>query len=465
MRNRLRMMILCIVSVDAAMAQTVTTSGGTTNIIPKFSGSTSLVNSAITESNGNVGIGMAGPQERLHLLDQNGIVAGTTNDAAFGSSNAVIQSSYAARTPGTGSALSFAFPANTDGSNPWEQARIVGAPDNNNNGDAHGRMYLQTRTYNGGWVWNNNLLLTSDGSVTLGGSLKLSNGGAAISFSDGSTQATAFNPAGISSPINVIVGSGTSENNIAKFTNGTNGAYTSMTGAGNSSHVPTWSDGSQILEFVPYGTGNGIVSSYTGNLLFQTNGRVNQMAILANGNVGIGTTTPGAKLDVAGNIKLSGGGASISFPDGTTQSTAWNGTLCGGDYAESVDVSGDRKKYEPGDVLVIDPGSEGKFLKSTEPYSTSVMGIYSTKPGLIGRRQGTAKSLDEVPMAMMGIVPTKVSAENGAIHPGDLLVTSSTSGYAMKATDRNRMIGALIGKALGTLESGAGVIEVGVTLQ
>jgi len=68
-------------------------------------------------------------------------------------------------------------------------------------------------------------------------------------------------------------------------------------------------------------------------------------------------------------------------------------------------------------------------------------------------------------MAMVGIVPTKVSAENGAIHRGDLLVTSSTPGYAMKGTDRSRMLGAVIGKAMGTLGSGTGVIEVLVTLQ
>jgi hypothetical protein len=35
----------------------------------------------------------------------------------------------------------------------------------------------------------------------------------------------------------------------------------------------------------------------------------------------------------------------------------------------------------------------------------------------------------------------------------------------MKGTDRSRMLGAVIGKALGTLDSGTGVIEVVVTLQ
>lgn len=49
--------------------------------------------------------------------------------------------------------------------------------------------------------------------------------------------------------------------------------------------------------------------------------------------------------------------------------------------------------------------------------------------------------------------------------PGDLLVTSSTPGYAMKGTDRNRMLGAVVGKALEPLSDGKGVIQVLVTLQ
>lgn len=65
----------------------------------------------------------------------------------------------------------------------------------------------------------------------------------------------------------------------------------------------------------------------------------------------------------------------------------------------------------------------------------------------------------------MGRVPTKVSAENGPIKVGDLLVTSSTMGYAMKGTDRYRMLGAVVGKAMGTLDAGTGTIEVLVSLQ
>ena len=183
------------------------------------------------------------------------------------------------------------------------------------------------------------------------------------------------------------------------------------------------------------------------------------------GNVGIGTTAPAYKLDVAGQIRTSSGG--IVYPDGTMQVTAFIPANCGADYAESVGVSGRREQYGPGDLLVIDPDHAGKFLRSDQAYSTMVAGIYSTRPGFVGRLHPASDpaSKAEVPMAMVGRVPTKVSAENGPIHVGDLLVTSTTMGYAMKGTDRSRMLGAVVGKALGSLDSGKGVIEVLVTLQ
>jgi len=131
-----------------------------------------------------------------------------------------------------------------------------------------------------------------------------------------------------------------------------------------------------------------------------------------------------------------------------------------------VDVAGARNRYEPGDVLVISQGNDADVAKSMEPYSTLVAGIYSTRPGLIGRRSTDQEKLkNQLPMAVVGIVPVKVSAENGPIKRGDLLVTSSTQGYAMKGTDHSRMLGAVVGKALGTLDSGIGVVDVLVSLQ
>jgi hypothetical protein len=187
------------------------------------------------------------------------------------------------------------------------------------------------------------------------------------------------------------------------------------------------------------------------------------LVLRSTGNIGIGTASPAFNLDVNGTIHSQLG---IYFAGNSTpQTIPWTGVLCGGDYAEAVDAKGSRKSYEPGDVLVIGDSADGEVQKSGEPYSTMVAGIFATKPGVVGRRESLVKDSAEIPMAMVGIVPTKVTAENGPIHRGDLLVTSSMGGYAMKGTDRTRLVGAVIGKAMGSLDSGDGVIEVLVTLQ
>ncbi len=74
-----------------------------------------------------------------------------------------------------------------------------------------------------------------------------------------------------------------------------------------------------------------------------------------------------------------------------------------------------------------------------------------------------ASEFNEIPMAMVGIVPCKVSAENGPIRPGDLLVTSATPGHAMR--DEDPRVGTVLGKALEALDAGTGSIRVLVTLQ
>jgi hypothetical protein len=56
-------------------------------------------------------------------------------------------------------------------------------------------------------------------------------------------------------------------------------------------------------------------------------------------------------------------------------------------------------------------------------------------------------------------------ASAGPIRPGDLLTTSDTPGYVMKVSDYARAQGAIIGKAMSSLESGQGLILVLVSLQ
>ena len=138
----------------------------------------------------------------------------------------------------------------------------------------------------------------------------------------------------------------------------------------------------------------------------------------------------------------------------------------GADFAEAFSVKGSKSAYAAGDVLVIDHSSARRLARAAKPYSTLVAGIYSTKPGVLATpyKMGEVPK-SHVPLAVVGVVPCKVTAENGAIEAGDLLVTSSKQGYAMKGTDRRKMIGAVLGKALEPLPQGSGVIQVLVTLQ
>lgn len=175
-------------------------------------------------------------------------------------------------------------------------------------------------------------------------------------------------------------------------------------------------------------------------------------------------------------------GDSVKFRVNVDGNVFADGAFTGpADFSEMVKVSSGASNVEPGDVLVIDQYNFRATVKSWQSRSTLVAGIYSTNPGFIGserdwdkpaeqitEEQGTytrdemAAQFNEIPMAVVGIVPCKVSAENGAIRPGDLLVTSSTPGHAMR--DDNPQVGTVIGKALEPFSSGTGIIKVLVTL-
>jgi hypothetical protein len=150
--------------------------------------------------------------------------------------------------------------------------------------------------------------------------------------------------------------------------------------------------------------------------------------------------------------------------DGTVHAPAYEGSP---DFAEEIRPSpADKSSLEPGDVLVAASDTDRSVSRSRKPYSTAVLGVYSTAPGFIGSEHPLeGASSETIPMAIIGIVPCKVSAENGPVRRGDLLTTSRTPGHAMRCADRRRCSGAIVGKALAALDRGRGIIQVLVTLQ
>lgn len=128
-----------------------------------------------------------------------------------------------------------------------------------------------------------------------------------------------------------------------------------------------------------------------------------------------------------------------------------------GDLAERVDIAID-DEVEAGDVVVVDPHSTDTYRRSNSAYSDEVSGVISSNPTIVignGRTEHTAV------MAMVGRVPIKVSDENGAIVRGDLLITATSTGYAMKydpTKDNGGHVAGIVGVALESFASGKGKI-------
>jgi hypothetical protein len=137
----------------------------------------------------------------------------------------------------------------------------------------------------------------------------------------------------------------------------------------------------------------------------------------------------------------------------------------GSDLVEGFEAAG--CPCEPGTVMALDDDGSGRLAPATAPYERRVAGVVSGAGGVApGIRMGQEGRLaGDLPVAIAGRVYVRATDENGAIHPGDLLTTSSRAGYAMRATDPARLTGAILGKAAGALEGGEGLVLTLVNLQ
>ncbi|MEO5929772.1 MAG: collagen-like protein, partial [Candidatus Kapaibacterium sp.] len=288
------------------------------------------------------------------------------------------------------------------------------------------------------------------------GQITLTTSGAAGVYGETNSTAGGAVTAGSSG----VLGTVTSSSNGA-WSAGVRGINNSTTGSGVGVIGYQAGSGFGVYGEAPLGYGTvGRSSGGTGVLADGTGAGSN--ALIASYNGGTASTVAANNCAIFRN-----GGLNVARIDNTGKGYFNGGTQNNGaDVAEAFAVEGERSTYEPGDVLVISTRSDRTVEKSSTPYSTAAVGVYATKPGVLLTDRSFDTSIDDlVPMGVVGVIPTKVSSENGEIHRGDLLVTSSTPGHAMKA-GANPAVGTVIGKALENFEKdGTGIIKVLVNVK
>jgi len=139
--------------------------------------------------------------------------------------------------------------------------------------------------------------------------------------------------------------------------------------------------------------------------------------------------------------------------------------LSNADAAEEFEVADSTQAVE-GTVMVL--CDDGKLQPCTEACDRKVVGVVAGagqyRPGIVLDRQAVPNGRRR-PISIMGKVACRADASFGSIKMGDLLTTSPTTGCAMRVSDPERARGAVIGKALGTLESGEGLVNMLICLQ
>ncbi|SDG29135.1 hypothetical protein SAMN04487996_11757 [Dyadobacter soli] len=241
-----------------------------------------------------------------------------------------------------------------------------------------------------------------------------------------------------------------------------NGVTANAGGTGDGVEATCDGSGNAMFGWIPnFGTGKaGRFSNFNSSngqptLYVTTNGTGNNLLINHTGPSGSLAVFQSGGTNMA-RINKAGRGF---FNDGTQ-----NG---GADIAEAFDVVDATSQYEPGDVLSIATSKDRTIEKSAGAYSSLVLGVYATKPGVLLTEENIDSELTgKVPMGVVGVIPTKVCTEGGAIQRGDLLVTSSIPGVAMKADPAKIQTGQALGKALQNFDGeGTGKINVFVNVK
>jgi hypothetical protein len=392
------------------------TGTGTTNYLPKFTGTSAIGNSAIYDNSGNIGIGTT---SAFYPLVVNGIVAinGSNELLLFdvgnaGSSNLrCISGSLHISTNATSNAMyiSSGGLVGIGTTSPAARLTVVGAT------TVIGQTNVSARFSDD----NNSTLLIShpsgDNTATITGNINLA---FATGVSGSITEKMKITSAG-----NVGIGTTSPSDTLHLERNGA-GIYNSTR------YTNTSSTANFYVGVGGSGVANGslqnnayIYNAGASALIFGTND-TERMRITSGGNVGIGTTSPADKLTIVGTGSYTG----ISIDTGSTTGGAYiamkqNGVssgFFGGSGAALGDTSTDLAIYAEG-------GKSIRFYANGS--STERMRITTTTPGTMTCVLINKTSADgSYPLQVAGIAGAYAASATG-VGDANYYSTSNTIGY------------------------------------
>jgi hypothetical protein len=220
------------------------------------------------------------------------------------------------------------------------------------------------------------------------------------------------------------------------------------------SHAGVWGNSTNGIAVVGTSTNTWGVSGEN-----TTYGTIGILGSSTDGVVGIVNSVS----QLAGRFENTAAGGTALWANGLAKVKTLQ-ILGGADIVERFET-GDQE-LAPGTVVVIDALHAGELRASVQAYDHRVAGVVSGAGGIApGLQLGQEGVMDgETPVAMSGRVYVRCTTTNGGIRPGDLLTTSEDEGLAMRATDPERSHGAVIGKAMSSLDAGTGLVLVLVNL-
>ena len=288
-------------------------------------------------------------------------------------------------------------------------------------------------TLTGAWTINSKLILYSSGTIdATAGTLKSTTLNAGSSTTAGTLtgnwSATSDGHSTIAATTANLATTATTANNLSGTTANT---VPYQSGSGTTSYSTVATDGT----FLKYTTASGFTWGTPSVSTVVAGGTVTTTSVTTSQIIANGPGSP-ATGTISGVWSLTGTGSSL-------QAT----------YSDLAEWYTADAEYEPGTVLVF--GGDAETTTTTTINDTRCAGVVTTDPAYIMNSELTGT---KACLALAGRVPCKVV---GRVKKGDILTTSATPGYAVRATTPT--LGAIVGKALEDKDYGeAGVIEIAV---